>query len=399
METNSTKTGFIAGGKRLFERSFWTPRRIGGVAVVLFVAVLVAVIIVRTQLSFVPRYTQLNQKVDAPFTVTLNQRVKSMPLAQLSISPAVEGDWTHHKGSLFEDDTLTFTPRDYFAVNTTYTVALPTLERAIIGEIASTTLQFTTEKAPSLQPVGISSLASDAPQVIPADYTFRASLSSPNRGLRSLKLRTTPALSLKSSVVNDQEYTWTASGALPQGKTINIELYDEKNNVTLMKKSVRVAKQPTVASPKKTNDYLPGEPIILTFAEPVSPDQARFISFSTDGEGVWKSETTYAFTPKNLKPNTAYSYTVKKGLRSKQGGILIKDAKGTIWSRGAVMVVASSPQGSELSQSYQQLSFTFNQPVDAKSVLDRLSISHGKLQEARWQGQTLRIGVKNLGFQ
>ena len=399
MNTNTEKKGFIARGKRLFERSFWTLRRIVILSVLLLVVVIFTVFFVRTQLSFVPRYERVNQKVDAPFTVTLNQYVKSMPLSELSISPAVEGSWKHQEGSLFEDDTLTFTPRDYFAVDTTYTVELPTIERAIIGEIESTELRFTTEKAPGLRHEGIESLPVDAPETVSSDYVFRALLSSPNRGLRSLKLRTEPSLKLQSKVMNDREYTWSSSKLLPQGKTVTLELYDEKNKSVLAKRTVRIAKEPTLSALKKTTDYLPGDPVALVFTQPVALDQEKMISFNVEGAGVWEDEKTYSFTPKQIKPNKTYSYTIKKGLRSKQGGILSKTVKGDVKSRGAVRVIASSPQGSELSQSYQQLSFTFNQPVDKKSVIDRLSISHGKLQAAQWQGQTLRIGVKNLGFQ
>lgn len=391
MKTNTKKET-----KRM--RLIWT-RQQAVVTMSASLAVLALFVVLRTQLPFAPKFVAENHKVDTPLTLTFNQKLGEVPTNTIKISPAVVGTWQHEKSFLFGNDTISFTPRDHFTANTTYTVSLPEIERVIMGHTNPEEIQFTTESAPGLTNSGLQSLADKETPVIPADYNFTATLRSPNRGLRTLELRTTPHVAATSSVAEDTTYTWKPTELLPQGEPITVELYDTKNKVSLFKKTVTVAKEPVPQPQQKTTDYLAGDSVIISFTEPITSTTGEPVTTSIPGKGEWQSDTSYRFTPQKLMPGTTYTYTVKKGLRSKQGGVLREDVTQTITARGAVNITAASPQGRELGQARQQLRITFNQPVDKASAASKLRLSRGTLGAVQWQGNTLIADITNIGYQ
>lgn len=387
--------GILAKG--VFSRQFWTRRRVGIVAGII-VAVISTVVITRTQLAIVPTYETQNHKVDAPFVIALNQYTKSVDIDAIRVVPVVSGTWSIQEGTLLGGDRITFTPTDYFAVNTTYTVTLPSIERVIAGTAASQSLQFATEQAPSPSDEGIARLANK--QTIPADYNFPLTLSSPNRGLRNLELRTTPQLAMvKTEATNGRTFTWKSGGLLPQGEAVSIEVFDTKNNVTLLKKTVMVASEPKLIAPEKATHYRPGDTITLGFSEAIAKNQDEHIAFDAPGEGTWKDQSTYVFTPSDVKPGQTYRYTIAAGIRSVEGGISGAEQVGEVTSVGPVRAIRMTPQGRELSQASQRISFTFDQPVNKQSAIDRLSVSSGTIERTEWSGDTLTATVKDLGFQ
>jgi uncharacterized protein YvpB len=335
--------------------------------------------------------------LNGPVSVRLNQLFSMIDTNRIQILPAVEGSWQHAKGSIVGSDRLVFTPSKYFIEDTTYKVDLPNASRLIGGATTLPDFQFTTEKAPSLSSTAGIGAWSDG-KIIAADTEFTAELVSPNNGTRELELRTTPAISLTSEIVNDRTYTWKPGDLLPQGSEITLDVFDTKNNESVLKKAVRVASEPALTSPLHRNNVDEKDTIALTFNEPISQDSAD-IKFDLGGAGVWQNENTYVFTPEKLIPNSTYNYTVAKNLRSKAGGILTTDIGGSFTTVGPLTVVATSPSGYELSQGQQTISFTFNRPVDQTSALQRLSVSSGTITGTYWKGYTLYATVANLGFQ
>lgn len=388
---------FKSIARRILSRKFWSLQRIIIAGSLVLIGLLGTATVLRTQLAIIPTYDTSGHKVDAPFVVILNQKVKSLPLEDITVTPAIQGTWKLEEGVLLGDDSLVFTPAKYFAVSTEYTVSLPKIERAIAGTADEMSIQFKTEQAPSITDRGIGSLTDK--QVIPADYSFAITLASPNRELRSLELRTKPALKLSQSSRDDKEFIWTTKDLLPQGTPIAIELYDAKNKTSLLTKTVRVANEPRAVAPKKTTHYRPGDAIELSFSEPIKPDQSSKITFDTPGEGSWKSEAVYSFTPKQMKPGQVYTYTIATGLRSKQGGISTAKHSDAVTAVGPVYVIHSTPQGINLAQASQRISFTFDQPVDKQSAVERLHVSSGEITRTEWSGNTLIATATNLGYQ
>ena len=139
--------------------------------------------------------------------------------------------------------------------------------------------------------------------------------------------------------------------------------------------------------------------IPITFGQAIDQSSAN-ITFDLPGKGSWQNETTYVFTPENLTPNTTYRFSIAKGLRSKEGGILQNGISGSFSTIGPVTVVGMSPRGgNELSQASQTISFTFSRPVDHTSAEQRFSVSSGQIAGKAWRGNTLLVTVNNLGFQ
>lgn len=337
-----------------------------------------------------------DHSVTKPLTITLSQKMLTIDTNALHISPEIAGTWNVHRGKLFSPDTLIFTPHDHFVTNTTYTVAIPSLTRALGRKTTPTHLTITTEKAPALTDTGLVTLG-DTP-TIAADYVPSITLSSPNRHLRDLTLVTSQKIDFTRSSVDDTTFTWKPAALWPQGKTITLKIVDKKSQQTLLTKTVDVAREPSLTSPLSRASVGERDSIELIFHEAMKPDET-VISFSTPGKGSWKNDRTYQFTPTKLAPATTYAYTIKKGGRSTAGGYLTHDIKGSFATVGAVGVSQSSPWGSELSQSSQALRFTFNQSVDHASAQAHFSVNTGTVGAITWSGNTMIIPVSNLGYQ
>lgn len=353
-------------------------------------------LILKTALPVSAQYRQSEVKIDQPFSITLSQYLQAVDTQSMRITPKVAGEWEFVRGGLGAADRLVFTPRTYFREHTAYTVSAPVAKRVYGTHTSIPTVKFTTEHAPSLATTDMAAWKDD--QVIAADAALAVSLSSPNRKLRSLELRMEPQIQMTMSMENDQHFTWKPTGLLPQGSTIYFEVYDSKNRQSLLKKTVRVATEPSMNSPIRQENLDQNTAVVLKFAQAIDPSSAK-IAFDLPGKGAWKDEATYEFTPEKVAPATTYHYTIAKGLRSKEGGILQNDIVGEVVTIGPIAVVATSPRGRELAQGSQVISFTFSRPVDHASAEQRLSISSGSLAGKSWNGNTLSATVTNLGFQ
>lgn len=362
----------------------------------LLVVSAVSFLVLKTALPVSVQYEQANVKIDQPLSVTLTQYLQTIDTQSMRITPEVAGTWELIRGGIGGTDQLVFTPKTYFREHTTYTVSAPTAKRVYGTKVTMPTIKFTTEHAPSLMTTGMAAWKDN--QVIAADAALGVSLSSPNRKLRSLELRVEPQMELAMATRNDKDFTWKPIGLLPHGSTVNFEVYDTKNQQSLLKKTVRVAAEPSMNSPIRQENLDQNTAVVLKFAQAIDPSSAK-IAFDLPGKGAWKDEATYEFTPEKVAPATTYHYTIAKGLRSKEGGILQNDIVGEVVTIGPIAVVATSPRGRELAQGSQVISFTFSRPVDHASAEQRLSISSGSLAGKSWNGNTLSATVTNLGFQ
>lgn len=352
--------------------------------------------LLRTQTSVnVQLSATRNVSITAPLTITLGQSVKSIPLEDVQLLPDVEGEWSRAAGNLLQGDALTFTPNSNFTTGTTYSIRIPALPRYIAGTTEPTEVTFSTEAAPGIADAGLASLAENA--TVPADYSPSITLTAQNNNLRDLTITTQPKIEMTMQS-NGTSYTWRPKGLLPQGKTVTVEVYDNKAKSTVLKKALKVATAPSLRLPLSQGGFTKNTPLTIAFSQKIVRSTAS-INVSTGGSGTWKDDSTYIFTPTELKPGVTYSYTIGKNTRTHAGGILTKDIKGTFSARGPIRVSGSSPWGSELLQAAQTISFTFDHPVDHKSAEKRFSVSAGSIQSMSWSGNTLRVEVRNLGFQ
>ncbi|OGL22312.1 hypothetical protein A2707_03215 [Candidatus Saccharibacteria bacterium RIFCSPHIGHO2_01_FULL_45_15] len=375
-----------------------THKRISLFGMLAFIFLLAAsLFLIRTRLPIAPQVSSAKASVSHSLHVALNQKIGDIDTTKISISPSVAGSWKYEASALLGNDRLVFTPKTYFTVATDYTVTFPAAKRTLFGEAKLPNVSFQTESAPSVTSESLKSFTPGA--AVPADYTFSVTLGSPNRQLRSLVLRTTPNIPLTPKVQNDTTYSWRSSELLPQGQKISVELYDEKNQVSLIKKDITIASEPRITSPAARDRLQSKDPIAITFDQPITPGEQTDITFDTPGNGTWKSPTEYVFSPNGLSAGKTYSYVIKKGLRSTTGGIVTSDQSGTLSTMGAVAVTASGPRGKNLSQAKQTVSFTFDQSVNHESAQSRVSLSSGTISGFSWQGNTLNVTVVNLGYQ
>ncbi len=374
-----------------------STRNLSLLSIGVLVLVGVGLFVARTHLTVAAEYSEIDQKVDQPFVVVLNQRLGSLLVDDIKIAPELEGRWEFQRGDLLSGDRIVFEPEEFFTVNTTYVVSFPKATRVFGTEAAIDELRFKTEIAPGLAKVGLASFEDGA--TVAADYAFEVVMVAENRNLRKLELRTEPELVLSQSSEDDKTFLWKQKDLLPQGQELKIEVYDTKNDVNLVTKRVMVAAEPKVNELPKQDHIGQTEEVLLTFSEPIEADSASYISVNTEGQGSWKDETTYMFVPEALEAGGTYAFTVKSGLRSKAGGILVSDHTKEFAATGAVVVTSSSPRGNRLSQASQDVKFTFDQPVKQDSVKSRFSVSSGTVAGTSWQGNTFIATVKDMGYQ
>lgn len=337
------------------------------------------------------------QRVDQPLSLNLRQKISSVDTNAITITPHVQGSWTLVRAALIGNDKLVFHPQSDFVVATTYTVKNVHIERIGIGSVTLPDVTFKTEAAPGLAQSGL--VKATEGTTMAADAAFEISLTSANHDLRRIAIRTTPQIDLIPSIEQDKLYRWRPKGYLPQGTKVAVEIYDDKNNTSLLKKIISIAAEPVVTSQMDQSRLAPGSTATIAFSEPIDPSSSKYISFDTPGSGAWKSSTEYIYTPNKLEPGRAYGYKIAAGLRTQKGGILASDRSGKLTTIGAVYVTGSSPRGSGVSQSAQTISFAFDQPVDHVSAEKRFSVSAGTVTGFSWSGNTLRAAVTNLGYQ
>ena len=336
-------------------------------------------------------------RIDVPIVLRLNQKLKEIPTNSITITPATEGKWTRSSAGVFGHDTLTFTPKGLLVADTAYTVKLPTMTRILMGNSSAVSAEFKTERAPSVMKTGLASVAENS--TVPADMAFTVEFASPIKQLRTLAFSISPEIEVRQKAESDKTYTWQPTSMLPQGQPVTVTVSDTQNKEVILKKTLNVASEPSVAGYAKEVYFTPDDTATITFGQPIDEESKKFITFDAEGQGSWENDTTYRFKPTNLQPGRTYGYKIGQGLRSKEGGVLTKDIGASFRTTGPVAVVGTGPQGAGLAQSRQVLTFTFDQAVDKQSAASHLVVSSGKVGDISWKGNTMNVVVTDLGFQ
>ncbi len=330
-------------------------------------------------------------RIDAPLALTLNQAVHRVDAA--TIKPWVQGEWQEQR-VLTGVNKLTFYPKEDFTPGQTYTVTLH-MQRLAVGSAETETLQFTTEKAPSL--VSFSAIDQG---VLAANGATEATFSGSVKKLRDLTLKAGDITLERTISADGKRVSWRVKELLPQGKKTKLVLTDTKTGETLVEREIDVAPQPTIATPVTAVNFGKSDTATIVFSEAIDQKSLSddMVTFSLDGQGMWRDDKTYVFTPDTVSPGKTYKYTVKAGIQTKRGGVLLKDQTKTFSTPGHVGAYIT-PRGGEVRQASQEVRVTFNQPVIHKSAEQRLKISRGAIGAIRWQGSTMIIPVSKMGYQ
>ena len=337
-------------------------------------------------------YQKHSVKIDEAVEISINQKLIDVSADSISITPKIAGKW-HKQQSLTDDDVLRFEPATSFLPDTRYEVRFKKASRVGGVSVSLPAVRFSTEAAPSIDKMSFKS-----GKVLAADEVFSLKLSSKNRNLRDLQLETNPKIPLARESKDDITFTWKSKDYLPQGKKLQLRLTDSVSGETLFQQTLQVASSPELKSPVKQTNFAKDDTARLEFKSAIDTASAD-IKFNLAGEGKWLSPSTYEFTPKSVEPGKTYSYTIPKGLRTKQGGIQLRDEAKNFSTPGNVAVVSSSPHGVELAQNRQVIRFAFNQPVDRASAEARFGISRGNVISKNWEGNTLALTATDFGLQ
>ncbi|MCB9819861.1 C39 family peptidase [Candidatus Nomurabacteria bacterium] len=337
-----------------------------------------------------------NHRVDRPFEIAVDGPAQSF--ISPKIEPFIDGEW-HYDHGFARLKKARFIPKSMFKASTTYTVKVPRVSRLVGGSTELKTLQFTTEDAPGVESYAVN--ASRKASVMAMNGEVYLKLTAPARHLRNLELQTTPKYVFRRIVTDDQSFVWRAEGILPESEQITIRIYDKIQKQTLVYKKATIAAQPKLYKQPRKTSFGKTEKAILVFERAIEnyKDPVFEPKFSVDGHGAWRDNKTYEFQPSEIKPGQTYSYTLPKGLRTDQGGILLKAQTMNFATNGVVVATPIGPFGDNLARNGQVASFQFNQVVERKSAEKHVRVSGGSVSGYQWQGNILKVSLTKLGYQ
>ena len=367
----------------------------GAVLLTVLVGVATALIAWRTQSALSLSYETNGQPIARSFQLSLGQSVAA--IKNITITPEVAGEW-YRQTDPFGVTGLEFRPKQAFEPGREYHVTVGGITRHLTGSTSGVSLRFTTEEAPGVLSF---SVPKQEDAVVAADHVFTIALTHTDTAKRDIVLESEPAAEFKREATDDG-YVWRPASLLPQGGKLELRVKESGKDDVMLRRTVRVADAPTIAAVSKEVDVVQGDTIEVTFAKPIDQKTVSddALHFSLSGQGAWKNDTTYAFTPEGLEPAKDYSYRVPAGIRTKEGGVLVAPIEKMFSTRGHVAITSVAPVGRELSQGKQHIKLVFNQPVHKPSVEQRFHISSGTLSDFSWDGTAaVTATVVNLGYQ
>jgi uncharacterized protein YvpB len=185
---------------------------------------------------------------------------------------------------------------------------------------------------------------------------------------------------------------WQPAEPLAQGSTYTLTIRDREHpDRPPHTEKLVTAPEPKVAEATTTDHLYVDMPIILKFSEAMDQTGEPLIT-QMAGSGRWVSPTEYHYSAAQLTPATTYSYKLKDGIRSANGGELSGGQEFSVSTPGVAVVVAASPKGTGVGGK-PSISFTFDQPMDHASVEARFSVNPKVAGSFSWKDNTVSYAV------
>ena len=334
--------------------------------------------------------------VNEPIKVAFSHPTRSS--VAYSIQPYTKGTWHTSKDVLGGVTKLSFQAAQPLRPHTTYHLILTDVH-ALLGTASKSTetLALTTKK---LQPVAVINPLPNTP--IPIDSKVVVRMPFPNNRVRKLVLTSSDAklASLDPTTTDEMQFVWHFAEPLAQGTTYHLELKDMNRPADqqfLQNIIFNTVSEPQVTQATTTDHLYPDQPILVAFNQDMIPS-AKDFTFSCKGTGKWQDAHTYNFIPARLAPATTCSYTLLKGSRDKQGGVVEADHTYTASSPGAAQAITMSPRGSGISLG-SAITVAFDQPVDHASAQGAFSITPNVSGTFTWNANSMTFHPAGLDYQ
>ncbi len=341
-------------------------------------------------------YNLESVNIHSPLKVTFSHQVGDH--LNYNLSPAIGGTWKATHG-LFGISAIAFYPSHPLEPGSTYKLTLGN-----VTQLASTkplipveTLAVSAQKPASI--ASISPAASSSGIAVSTAVTL--ALASTNQGLRELSLSSdAPLTSSVPKTTDNRHYTWAFKQPLQQATTYHLNLTDLKQHGAaqhLLATSFTTVAEPKITTATQQSHFYPGTVVTIGFDQAMQQTPSDF-QFGMGGSGHWTSPQTYQFTPTGLTPGQTYTYTVLKGAKAINGGIVEADHPYQISTPGPAYVTGGSPSGGGLGVG-TAISVTFDQPVDHTSAQAAFSISPGVGGSFSWSSNTMTFHPTGLAYQ
>ncbi len=370
---------------RMFRPSpIWAP-------VALFV-VSAAIFVGRTQLPF--KATILNRDsvaIEGPVKVRFNQDIA--PSYTATISPQIPGQWEQKHTPLGVYEAV-FVPDTKFKVAYSYTIHLTGLKRAVTkAPLPDIDQAFTTEISAGIRSISPANNSKD----VSTTTKLTIVQSDAERYPRKLVATLTPKAELKQ-ISAGQTLEWEPVAPLKQGTLYTFAVEDP--TLPAGRRLVVGSKFTTVTPPvilraRHGDHFTRGQTVDITFDQAMEQTSDGF-KFDFAGKGSWASNRTYRYVPDSVSPGKTYTYTVKKGIKSKLGGVFEATRKFQFATNGAV--TASFYPGGTVSLN-TPMHITFDQPVSHVSAEHRFGTSPKLSGHISWSGNTMTFSPSGEGYQ
>lgn len=345
----------------------------------------------KTQRPLELKYAPKGQGVGEPLKIRFTQELQ--PGFNYNLVPGTAGRW-HEERGLFGVSALVFTPDQPLRYGQSYLVQLSDVRRAITRELLPDHLvRVVTEIAPDI----VSFTPADETKGVPVDVELRLKLKPGSSARPEIKLIPEVSLELAES---DSDYVWRPRD-LRQGTKYEVAISNgnesDPEKRQLYSSSFTTVAEPKVVEATQTDHFYLGAVIKVVFDQAMERSEEA-LRFEVPGVGGWRDDRTYEFVPRDLKPDTAYAYTVLAGAKSADGGRVETDQRYSIKTPGQIYLNASSPSGASAGTS-EAISATFDQPVDKASAEAAFSIAPKVNGSFSWEENRLTFKPASLDNQ
>ncbi|MBN2100382.1 Ig-like domain-containing protein [Candidatus Dojkabacteria bacterium] len=330
---------------------------------------------------------------------------------KFNISPEVDGKWVWEKGFLglpfktkakFYPDESIYPDREVVV----YVVGMRQWWGG--GKSHEHSIEFRSPEIPDVDKI----IPDNEAENVPVDSEVEVYYDAPVGDFVDLTYVVEPEV--KFEVKNGEEknkHTVKFFDGLDQDETYSIEIYrtprsydvDHKDKAIkvgdtekLEEITFRTVTTPLIKEYKpKGNGVLADSDIEVVFDQEMdqpSVEDNFVIEPDTDGEISWKDEKTFVFSPKeDLKKETDYKITFKKGILSKYSGEIDEDIVIKFKTIGRVAVASMSPVSGSAGHDPKTVNVVieFNQEVDHASAQQHFSISPRVSGTFGWDGNKL----------
>ncbi len=347
---------------------------------------------------------------DTPVVITFDAPVDIRKLT-LHSAPDTQGAFVANKylGILPFARTVTYYPKISYTPGEKIMIYAANITPAYSRDFGSEyLLEF---NAPPISTSVSANIAKGATDIQP-NTKIQFQLASPAGKASYMEAAVIPEEQFRLQYTDGQTATLMFDKQLTQGTTYTVHLkqapvvYDITSGRTISKgeiKEIETLTFTTVRPPliraiyPEGTSVLPNETIRIYFDDTMDKESAEnrvSLTPPVNGSYNWDfSGSILTFTPNEaLAKSTAYTLTIKSGIKNTSGGAIESDVTHAFTTVGSLLLTKSNPANDSVTIPVTSpLTFTFNQAIDKELIESRVSVSPPFQKKITWEGNIITM--------